>query len=166
MRPPRWRRWRRRSRAAPAGPASPGDRRALAAGDPLAADPRLARSRPLPRSRRLGRRPGRRRHARPLVGVRAGAPAAARRPLPGRLPPWAGPAARGLVRGDGLGRRLRAIGDAAARAPSPMWQLWLGAALAAATGLAWALLTYGAGAALARLAGQPALDGDPSAVNG
>ena len=83
-----------------------------------------------------------------------------------RLPPWAGPAARGLLRGDDLWRRLRAIADAAARPPSPMWQLWLGAALAAATGLAWALLTYGAGAALARLAGQPALDGDPSAVNG
>jgi len=36
--------------------------------------------------------------------------------------------------------------------------MWLGALLAAAAGLAWALLTYGAGAGLAALAGQPALE--------
>jgi hypothetical protein len=89
-----------------------------------------------------------------------------------RLPPWAGPAAHRLLRGDDLWRRLQAIAttattvDTAVRPPLPMWQLWLGAALAAATGLAWALLTYGAGAALARLAGQPALDGDSAAVTG
>jgi len=71
-----------------------------------------------------------------------------------RLPPWAGPAARQLLRGDDLGVRLQAIADAAAR---PLWPLWLGALLAAAAGLAWALLTYGAGAAVAALAGQPAL---------
>jgi len=73
-----------------------------------------------------------------------------------RLPPWAGPAARQLLRGDDLWRRL----------PLPTWLLWLGAALAAAAGLAWALLTYGAGAALARLAGQPALTGGSSPVEG
>jgi len=72
-----------------------------------------------------------------------------------RLPPWAGPAARRLLRGDDLWRRLQAIADAAAQ---PVWPVWVGAALAAAAGLAWALLTYGAGAALARLAGQPALE--------
>jgi hypothetical protein len=75
-----------------------------------------------------------------------------------RLPPWAGPASRQLLRGDDLWRRVSAIAGAAPKT-SPMWELWLGAALAAAAGLAWALLTYGAGAALARLAGQPALDG-------
>jgi hypothetical protein len=74
-----------------------------------------------------------------------------------RLPPWAGTAARQLLRGDDLWRRLHAIADAAVRPP---WPLWLGAALAAAAGLAWALLTYGAGAALARLTGQPALEAD------
>ncbi len=78
-----------------------------------------------------------------------------------RLPPWSGPAARGLLRGDDLWLRLKAIAGAAAAAlpGSAAWQPWLGAALAAAAGLAWALLTYGAGAALARLAGQPALEG-------
>ena len=74
-----------------------------------------------------------------------------------RLPPWAAPAARQLLRGDDLWRRASAFADAALRSTSPMWPLWLGAALATAAGLAWALLTYGAGAALARLAGQPAL---------
>jgi hypothetical protein len=71
-----------------------------------------------------------------------------------RLPPWAAPAVRRLLRGDDLARRLSAIADAGVR---PMWPLWSGALLAAAAGLTWALLTYGAGGALAALAGQPAL---------
>ena len=78
-----------------------------------------------------------------------------------RLPPWTGPAARQLLRGDDLWLRLAAIAAAAER---PLWPIWLGALLAFAAGLAWALLTYGAGAALATLAGQPALEeatGDP-----
>jgi len=72
-----------------------------------------------------------------------------------RLPPWTGLAARQLLRGDDLWLRLGAIAAAAER---PLWPLWLGALLAAAAGLAWALLTYGAGAGLAALAGQPALE--------
>ena len=78
-----------------------------------------------------------------------------------RLPPWTGPAARQLLRGDDLWLRLDAIAaiDAiAGAAPRPLWPFWLGALLAAAAGLAWALLTYGAGAGLAALAGQPALE--------
>ncbi|HLX10057.1 MAG TPA: hypothetical protein VKY89_19560 [Thermoanaerobaculia bacterium] len=71
-----------------------------------------------------------------------------------RLPAWAAPASRQLLRGDDLWRRLAAI--AAAGVP-PRWPLWLGALLAAGAGLAWALLTYGAGAALAALAGEPAV---------
>lgn len=71
-----------------------------------------------------------------------------------RLPPWAGPASRQLLRGDDLGLRLGAIAAATVR---PLWPLWLGALLAAAAGLAWALLAYAAGAGLAALAGQPAL---------
>lgn len=78
-----------------------------------------------------------------------------------RLPPWTGPVPRQLLRGDDLGARLSAIASAGAR---PLWPLWLGALLAAAAGLAWALLTYGAGAGLAALAGQPALElgGEPA----
>lgn len=80
-----------------------------------------------------------------------------------RLPPWTGPAARQLLRGDDLWLRLGAIAASAGEA-RPLWPLWLGALFAAAAGLAWALLTYGAGAGLAALAGQPALGtaaGDP-----
>ncbi len=72
-----------------------------------------------------------------------------------RLPPWASPAARRLLRGDDLARRVSAIAGTGER---PLWPLWTGALLAAAAGLAWALTTYGAGAALAALAGQPALE--------
>ncbi|MBV8201317.1 MAG: hypothetical protein JOZ15_11900 [Acidobacteria bacterium] len=83
-----------------------------------------------------------------------------------RLPPWAAPATRRLLRGDDLWRRLGAIAEAAAPPASARWPLWLGAALAAGAGLAWALLTYAAGGGLARLAGQPALGGGPSAPGG
>jgi len=75
-----------------------------------------------------------------------------------RLPPWTAPAARQLLRGDDLWLRLEAIDAIAAVALRPPWPIWLGALLAAAAGLAWALLTYGAGAVLAALAGQPALE--------
>jgi hypothetical protein len=68
-----------------------------------------------------------------------------------RLRPWADPATRELLRGDDLARRL---GELAAAGPHPPWG---GAALAVLLGVAWALLTYGAGAALARALGEPAL---------
>jgi hypothetical protein len=74
-----------------------------------------------------------------------------------RLPPWASPAARRLLRGDDLARQVSAIAGAGER---PLWLFWAGALLAAAAGLAWALLTYGAGGALAALAGQAALDAE------
>jgi hypothetical protein len=87
-----------------------------------------------------------------------------------RLPPWSAPAARQLLRGDDLELRLQAIAAATAanpenaaatliagRPPLGAWQLWLGALLATVAGLAWALATYGAGAAVAAAAGQPAL---------
>ena len=69
-----------------------------------------------------------------------------------RWPPWASPAALQLLRGDDLGLALRRL---AAAGPHPPWG---GAALAAGLGLAWALLTYGAGALVARGLGEPALE--------
>jgi hypothetical protein len=72
-----------------------------------------------------------------------------------RLPPWSAPAARLLLRGDDLGLRLDAI--AARSSPG---HLWTGALLATLAGLAWALVTYGAGSALATAAGEPPLAAD------
>jgi hypothetical protein len=90
-----------------------------------------------------------------------------------RLPPWAAPAARQLLRGDDLGLRLQALAAAtaaqpestaaaviAAQPPLTAWHLWLGALLAAIAGLVWALATYGAGAAVAAWAGQPAIEAE------
>lgn len=103
-----------------------------------------------------------------------------------RLPPWAAPAVRQLLRGDDLGLRWDALTAAAATpaalatpaAPpiasggaslaslsslsslSSLALLRAGLVLAALAGLAWALLTYGCGAAVARVAGQPALRED------
>ena len=71
-----------------------------------------------------------------------------------RLPPWAAPAVRGLLRGDDLGRKISAFAGMADRAGAP----WGGAALAVAIGVLWAFLTYGLGSAVARTLGQPALD--------
>lgn len=60
-----------------------------------------------------------------------------------RLPPWSGDAARELLRGDDLSRKLEELG-AVANAP------WGGFLLATVLGLLWAFATYGAGAAVAR----------------
>jgi hypothetical protein len=68
-----------------------------------------------------------------------------------RLPPWAAPAVRGMLRGDDLGKRISAFAGMASGAP------WGGAALAVAIGVLWAFLTYGLGSAVARRLGQPAL---------
>lgn len=85
-----------------------------------------------------------------------------------RLPAWGAPAARQLLRGDDLGLRVRAVaaavssGGAGGGGPAACGGgggtvLWLGLALAALAGLAWALATCGAGALVAARAGQPAL---------
>jgi hypothetical protein len=68
-----------------------------------------------------------------------------------RLPPWAAPAVRGLLRGDDLGKKVSAL---AGMAGAP----WGGAALAVATGVVWAFLTYGLGSAVARALGQPPVE--------
>jgi len=64
-----------------------------------------------------------------------------------RLPPWAAPAVRELLRGDDLGKKIHQL---AALPGAP----WGGALLAALLGLAWAFLTYGLGSAAARALGQ------------
>jgi hypothetical protein len=71
-----------------------------------------------------------------------------------RLPPWAAPAARSLLRGDDLVKKL---GELAGVPGAP----WGGAALAALLGLAWAFLTYGLGDALARALGQGPIPAEP-----
>ncbi|HSS79079.1 MAG TPA: hypothetical protein VLV54_20325 [Thermoanaerobaculia bacterium] len=71
-----------------------------------------------------------------------------------RLPPWAAPAVRELLRGDDLGKKVSALAGIAG-AP------WGGAALAAATGVVWAFLTYGLGSAVARGLGQRSPDSPP-----
>jgi hypothetical protein len=68
-----------------------------------------------------------------------------------RLPPWAAPAVRGLLRGDDLGRKISVF---AGMAGAP----WGGAALAVATGVLWAFLTYGLGSAVASRLGQPPVE--------
>ena len=67
-----------------------------------------------------------------------------------RLPPWATPAVRGLIRGDDLGKK---VSELAAVAGAP----WGGAALAVAAGVVWAFLTYGLGSVVARKLGAPSL---------
>ncbi|HEX3557375.1 MAG TPA: hypothetical protein VIA62_29460 [Thermoanaerobaculia bacterium] len=67
-----------------------------------------------------------------------------------RLPPWAGPTVRGLLRGDDLGKK---VSELAAAAGAP----WGGAALAVAAGVVWAFLTYGLGSIVARKLGAPSL---------
>jgi len=67
-----------------------------------------------------------------------------------RLPPWAAPAVRELLRGDDL---LKKISELASVPGAP----WGGALLAALLGVAWAFLTYGLGSAVARALGAPPL---------
>jgi hypothetical protein len=64
-----------------------------------------------------------------------------------RLPPWSGPAMRGLLRGDDLGEK---VGELASVPGAP----WGGALLAVLLGALWAFLTYGLGARIARALGQ------------
>jgi hypothetical protein len=64
-----------------------------------------------------------------------------------RLPPWAAPATRSLLRGDDLVKKL---GELASVPGAP----WGGALAAVLLGVAWAFLTYGLGSALARALGQ------------
>lgn len=64
-----------------------------------------------------------------------------------RLPPWAAPAMRTLLRGDDLGKK---IGELAGTPGAP----WGGALLAVLLGIAWAFLTYALGSAAARALGQ------------
>jgi hypothetical protein len=63
-----------------------------------------------------------------------------------RLPPWAAPAARSLLRGDDLFKKL---GELAGVPDAP----WGGALAGVLLGVAWAFLTYGLGDALARALG-------------
>lgn len=78
-----------------------------------------------------------------------------------RLPPWAAPAVRELLRGDDLGKKISAL---AGMTGAP----WGGAVLAAAAGVLWAFLTYALGSAVARALGQAAVrsppDNDPAPV--
>jgi hypothetical protein len=68
-----------------------------------------------------------------------------------RLPPWSAPAASELLRGDDLLK----VGARLAGSPEGLAAVWLGAALAAAVGVAWAFATYRAGAEVASRLGQP-----------
>jgi hypothetical protein len=65
-----------------------------------------------------------------------------------RLPPWAEPATRALLRGDDVGRKVT---DLTAVAGAP----WGGAALAFVVGVVWAFLTYGLGNVVAGKLGAP-----------
>ncbi|MFL6231500.1 MAG: hypothetical protein ACJ76N_00030 [Thermoanaerobaculia bacterium] len=69
-----------------------------------------------------------------------------------RLPPWTAPAARSLLRGDDLGKKIGAL---AAIPGAP----WGGALLAVLLGALWAFLTYGLGSGIARALGQPPVPG-------
>lgn len=68
------------------------------------------------------------------------------------LPPWAAPAARGLLRGDDLGKKL---GELASLPGVP----WGGALLAVLLGALWAFGTYALAGAVARALGQPPSSG-------
>jgi hypothetical protein len=67
-----------------------------------------------------------------------------------RLPPWAAPAARSLLRGDDLGKK---VGELAGLPGAP----WGGALLAILLGTLWAFATYALGSAVARALGQEAV---------
>ena len=64
-----------------------------------------------------------------------------------RLPPWSGPAMRGLLRGDDLLKKLEEL----AKIPGAPWG---GALLAALLGLLWAFLIYTLGDLVARALGK------------
>ncbi|HEY4597570.1 MAG TPA: hypothetical protein VIJ02_14320, partial [Thermoanaerobaculia bacterium] len=64
-----------------------------------------------------------------------------------RLPPWAAPATRSLLRGDDLGKKL---GELASVPGAP----WGGALLAVLLGTLWAFATYALAGAVARALGQ------------
>ncbi len=68
-----------------------------------------------------------------------------------RLAPWSDVATRTLLRGDDLAAKVAALHASPAAAP------WGGLALAAAVGLAWALVTYAIGGAIAWALGEPPL---------
>lgn len=68
-----------------------------------------------------------------------------------RLPPWAGEAARELLRGDDLFLRAGAVAEAGGAAS------WTGLILAASIGLVWAFGTYALGGWFAARLGQPPL---------
>ena len=72
-----------------------------------------------------------------------------------RLPPWAAPATRALLRGDDLGKK---IGELAAGAPGVPWG---GALLAVLLGTLWAFGTYALAGAVARALGQAPLLASP-----
>jgi hypothetical protein len=63
------------------------------------------------------------------------------------LSPWAAPAARSLLRGDDL---VKKVGELAGVPGAP----WGGALAAVLLGVAWAFLTYGLGGAVARALGE------------
>src|SRR6185295_16944519 len=71
-----------------------------------------------------------------------------------RLPPWAAPAMRGLLRGDDLAKKFEQL----ASLPSAPWG---GALLAAGLGVVWAFAVYGLGDAVARLLGSRPLEPSP-----
>jgi hypothetical protein len=64
-----------------------------------------------------------------------------------RLPPWAAPAMRGLLRGDDLGKK---VGELASLPGAP----WGGALLAILLGTLWAFATYALASAVARALGE------------
>lgn len=66
-----------------------------------------------------------------------------------RLPPWAGPELRELLRGDDLVKKLGEI-----QAAGGGGRAWAGAAAAAALGALWAFVTYALGGQIARALGR------------
>lgn len=70
-----------------------------------------------------------------------------------RLPPWAAPAVRELLRGDDLGKKISALAGMTGKGGAP----WGGAVLAATAGVLWAFATYALGSAVARALGQGAV---------
>jgi hypothetical protein len=72
-----------------------------------------------------------------------------------RLPPWAEPAIRNLLRGDDVFKKMEEL---AALPGAP----WGGALLAVVVGVLWAFLVYGLGSAVARRLGAPSLEWNDS----
>jgi len=73
-----------------------------------------------------------------------------------RLPPWSDAPVRALLRGDDLFLKIRTFA-ALPQSLRDAWGTWVGLALAALLGVAWAFLVYGLADRLATLLGQPAL---------